>query len=74
MPMVQTPIDAATDAGSSGGGRPTLVAAPVAASAELAARPRRRTFTARDKLRNLAETDGAHSDAKQPGIPMEAGR
>jgi transposase len=59
MPMVQAPIDAATGAGSSGGRRPTLVAAPVAASPELAARPRRRTFAARDKLRILAETDGA---------------
>src|SRR6202167_1157027 len=59
MPMVQTPIDAATGAGSSGGRRPRLVAAPVAASPELADRPRRRTFTAQDKLRILAATDGA---------------
>ena len=59
MPMVQTPIDAATGDGSSGGRRPTLVAAPVAASPELSARPRRRTFTAQDKLRILAETDRA---------------
>jgi transposase len=35
------------------------VAAPVAASPELADRPRRRTFTAQDKLRILAETDRA---------------
>ncbi len=33
--------------------------APLAASPELAARPRRRTFTAQDKLRILAETDRA---------------
>jgi len=59
MPMVQTPIDAATGDGSSGGRRPTLVAAPVAASPELSVRPRRRTFTAQDKLRILAETDRA---------------
>lgn len=59
MPMVQTPIDAATGDGNSGGRRPTLVAAPVAASPELSARPRRRTFTAQDKLRILAETDRA---------------
>ena len=59
MPMVQTPINAATGAGSSGGRRPTLVAAPVAASPELAGRPRRRPFTAPDKLRILAETDRA---------------
>jgi transposase-like protein len=36
-----------------------LVAAPVAASPELSARPRRRTFTAQEKLRILAETDRA---------------
>jgi len=59
MPMVQTPIDAATGDGSSEGRRPTLVASPVAASPELSARPRRRTFTAQDKLRILAETDRA---------------
>jgi transposase-like protein len=35
------------------------VPAPQAASPELAARPRRRTFTAQDKLRILAETDRA---------------
>jgi transposase-like protein len=35
------------------------VPAPLAASPELAARPRRRTFTAQDKLRILAETDRA---------------
>ena len=59
MPMVHPSIDVATGAGSSGGRRPTLVAAPVAASPELADRPRRRTFTAQDKLRILAETDRA---------------
>jgi transposase-like protein len=35
------------------------VPAPVAASPELSDRPRRRTFTAQDKLRILAETDRA---------------
>ena len=34
-------------------------AAPASASPELSARPRRRTFTAQDKLRILAETDRA---------------
>ncbi len=33
--------------------------APLAASPELSGRPRRRTFTAQDKLRILAETDRA---------------
>jgi len=36
-----------------------VVAAPAAASPELSGRPRRRTFTAQDKLRILAETDRA---------------
>ena len=45
MPMLQPPIDA--------------VAAPASASPELSDRPRRRTFTARDKIRILAETDRA---------------
>src|SRR5208282_6021146 len=59
MPMIQTPIDTTTGAASSGGRRPTLVAAAVAASPELSDRPRRRTFTAQDKLRILAEADRA---------------
>ena len=41
--------------------RPTLVAAPAAASPELLARPVRRVFTERDKLRILAETDTARA-------------
>jgi transposase len=59
MPMVQTPIDAAAGAVSNGGRRPTVVAAPAAASPELSARPRRRSFTAQDKLRILADIDRA---------------
>jgi hypothetical protein len=35
------------------------VAAPVSTSPELSARPRRRTFTAKDKLRILADIDRA---------------
>ncbi|MBW4093738.1 MAG: hypothetical protein HIU82_21975 [Proteobacteria bacterium] len=69
MPMVQTPIDAATGDGSSGGRRPTLVAAPVAASPELSVRPRRRTFTAQDKLRILAETDRAAETGGIGAVP-----
>ena len=41
------------------GRRPTLVSAPPAASPELVDRPRRRTFTAADKLRILGEVDRA---------------
>jgi transposase len=65
MPVVHTPIDAAAGAASNGGRRPTVVAAPAAASPELSARPRRRTFNAQDKLRILADTDRA---AERGGI------
>ena len=57
--MLQTPIDAEAGAAANGGRRPTVVAAPASASPELSDRPRRRTFTAQDKLRILAETDRA---------------
>jgi len=58
MPMTQTPIDAEAGVATNGGRRPT-VAAPASASPELTARPHRRTFTAQDKLRILADTDRA---------------
>ena len=58
MPMTQTPIDAEAGAATNGGRRPT-VAAPASASPELIARPHRRSFTAQDKLRILADTDRA---------------
>jgi transposase-like protein len=57
--MLHTQIDAEAGAASNGGRRPTVVAAPASASPELSDRPRRRTFTARDKLRILAATDRA---------------
>jgi transposase len=41
------------------GRRPTVVAGPAAASPELLTRPLRRSFSARDKLRILAEVDAA---------------
>lgn len=59
MPMHQPPIDAEAGASTDGGRRPTIVAAPASASPELSDRPHRRTFTAQDKLRILAETDRA---------------
>ncbi len=59
MPMLQTQIHAEAGAASNGGHRPTVVAAPASVSPELSDRSRRRTFTARDKLRILAATDGA---------------
>jgi transposase-like protein len=49
------------------GRRPTIVSAPAAASPELLGRPRRRTFTAQDKLRILGEADRA------AGIPGGVG-
>jgi transposase-like protein len=57
--MLQTPIDAEAGAATNGGRRPTVVAAPASASPELSDRPRRRTFTAQEKLRILIETDRA---------------
>jgi len=59
MPMVQPSITTAAGAATDGGRRPTVVAAPAAAAPELSARPRRRTFTAKDKLRILADADRA---------------
>jgi transposase len=59
MPMLHTPNDAEAGAAMNGGRRPTIVAAPASASSELSDRPRRRTFTAKDKLRILADIDRA---------------
>jgi transposase-like protein len=60
VPVVQTPNDDTDDGATMNGGRrPTVVAAPVSTSPELSARPRRRTFTAKDKLRILADIDRA---------------
>jgi len=59
MPMLPTQDDADGGAAKDGGRRPTVVAAPPSAPSELSARPRRRMFTARDKLRILAATDQA---------------
>ena len=59
MPMLPTQNDAAVGAATNKGRRPTVVAAPTAASPELTVRPHRRIFTAADKLRVLAETDRA---------------
>ena len=60
IPIVQTPNDDTDDgAAMNGGRRPTVVVAPVSTSPELSARPRRRTFTAKDKLRILADVDRA---------------
>ena len=52
-------IDIEAGAAADGDRRPTIVAAPASVCPELSGRPRRRTFTARDKLRILAATDRA---------------
>ena len=62
--MVMPPITdgktlAASGAKTEDGRRPPLVSAPDAASPELVLRPRRRSFTAKDKLRILDEADRA---------------
>ena len=59
MPMLDTETYAGAGAASNDGRRPAVVAAPASASPEFSTRPRRRTFTAKDKLRILAATDRA---------------
>src|SRR5208337_1598571 len=62
--MVMPPVTdgktlAASGAETEDGRRPTIVSAPAAASPELVLRPRRRSFTAKEKLRILGEADRA---------------
>ena len=60
MPRIKdSKTPAAAGAEMEEGRRPTIVSAPAAASPELLDRPRRRTFTAQDKLRILGEADRA---------------
>src|SRR6202142_3887773 len=59
MPMLSRENDVEAGAAPERDRRPTIVAAPASVSPELSGRPRRRTFTARDLLRILAETDRA---------------
>src|SRR5277367_6277699 len=70
MPMLHAPIDAEAGAAMNGGRRPTIVAAPASASPELSDRPRRRTFTAKDKLRILSDIDRA---AETRGVEPRSG-
>lgn len=58
MPMLHTQTDAGADAASTEG-RPAVEAASAPASPEFSARPQRRTFTAKDKLRILTLIDQA---------------
>lgn len=59
MPNKVAEMKITAGAGTEEGRRPTVVPAPAAASPELSDRPKRRTFTAGEKLRILAETDRA---------------
>ena len=59
MPNQAVETQGAMGAGTYGGGRPTVVPAPIAANPEISDRPRRRTFTAPEKLRILKEADQA---------------
>ncbi len=68
MPMLDTQIHTGAGAATNEGRRPPVVAAPAPASPEFSARPRRRTFTAKDKLRILAATDRAAETGGIGGI------
>ena len=59
MPNKVVEAKVAARAGTQEGQRPTVVSAPAATNPELVERPRRRTFTAQEKLRILEETDRA---------------
>jgi transposase-like protein len=59
MPNKHAETLAAAGAGTAGGRRPTVVPAPAAANPEFSERPRRRTFSAQEKLRILQEADQA---------------
>ena len=59
MPNKVAEMKVTAGAGTEEGRRPTVVPAPAAASPELSDRPKRRTFTAGEKLRILSETDRA---------------
>lgn len=59
MPNKVEETDAAAGDGAETGRRPSIVPAPAAASPELSDRPKRRTFSAKEKLRILAAADQA---------------
>src|SRR4051812_50014822 len=63
MPNKVAETKAAAGAGTEEGRRPTVVPAPAAANPELSDRPKRRTFTAGEKLR----LPGENHPAPRPG-------
>src|SRR4051794_41871918 len=73
MPNRVVEAQAAAGAGTEEGRRPTVVPAPAAANPELSDRPKRRTFTAGEKLRILAETDRAADTGGVSGIFRRGG-
>src|SRR5271165_2113541 len=60
MPLIPFEKTLADGSATEGGRRPSLVAAPSAASPELSDRPRRRTFTSAYKLGILRQVDEAN--------------
>jgi len=59
MPMLPKPTNPSSDSAVVSSRQPTVVVMPSTPSPELSDRPRRRTFSAKDKLRILTETDRA---------------
>lgn len=59
MPNSAVEVIAAVVGGTEGGRRPTVVAPPTAVDPEISDRPRRRIFTAAEKMRILKEADQA---------------
>ena len=73
MPNRVVEAQAAAGAGTTVGLRPSSVPAPAAANPELSDRPKRRTFTAGEKLRILAETDRAADTGRISAILRREG-
>src|SRR5688500_7671446 len=73
MPNKVAGTMAAAGAGTEEGRRPTVVPAPAAANPELSDRPKRRMFTAGEKLRILEETDRAAGTGESGAILRRAG-
>ena len=79
MPLIAFAKTLADGAATEGGRRPTVVAAPSAASPELSDRPRRRTFTAAYKLGILRQVDeagpgGIGAILRRDDLLLEAGQ
>src|SRR3954465_2330961 len=73
MPSRVVEVQAAVGDGTEEGRRPTVVPAPTAANPELSNRPKRRTFTAGEKLRILEETDRAAGTGDMRAIRPRGG-